>query len=112
MVLLRTKRDFHQARVSVLMWRQITDQEVKIECNLLEVEAFPSVTMTFLQIKPSINLREATYIIQRAFKISETVIRIQFRGETVFKVKLELETVAFLLKMVKMHLNKVKNLKN
>lgn len=85
---------------------------MRIECNLLEVAAFPSVTTTFLLTKLLINLKEATFTTQRAFKISETVTQIQFRGETAFKVKLELETVAFLPKMVRMHLNKVKDLKS
>lgn len=111
-VQLRTKRDFHQVRVSVLIWRRITGREVRIECNLYEVAVFPSVTTTFLLTKLLINLKEATFTIQKAFKINETVTQIQFRGETAFKVKLELETVAFLPKTVRMHLNKVKNLKN
>lgn len=85
---------------------------MRIECNLLEVAAFPSVTTTFLLTKLLINLKEATFTTQRAFKISETVTQIQFRGETAFKVKLELETVVFLPKMVRMHLNKVKDLKS
>lgn len=111
-VLLRTKRDFHQVRVWVQTWDRITGQEVKIEYNLYAVEAFPSVTMTSLLTKLLTSLKEATFTTLKVSRISETVTQIQFRGETAFKDKLVLETAVYLLKMDKMHLNKVKSRKN
>ena len=111
-VLLRTKRDFHQVRVWVQTWDRITGQEVKIEYNLCAVVAFPSVTMTSLLTKPLISLKEAIFTTLKVSRISETVTQIQFRGETAFKVKLELAMAVCLPKMDKMHLNKVISRKN
>lgn len=82
---------------------------MKIECNLYAVEAFPSVTTISLLTKPLISLKEATFTTLKVSRISETVTQIQFRGETAFKDKLVLETAVYLLKMDKMHLNKVKS---
>lgn len=85
---------------------------MKIEYNLCAVVAFPSVTMTSLLTKPLISLKEAIFTTLKVSRISETVTQIQFRGETAFKVKLELAMAVCLPKMDKMHLNKVISRKN
>ena len=75
------------------------------------MEVFLSVTMISLQTKLLISPKEATSTILRASKISEIVIQIQFRGETAFKVKLELAMALYHPRMDKMLPNKEINLR-
>lgn len=108
MVLLRTKRDCPLAKEWVLIWRQTTGLEVKIACSLYAVAASQSVATTYRRTKPLISRREAICTTQRASKTKEIAIQTQCRGETAFKDRLELATVACHHNTVKMHQDKVK----
>ena len=86
---------------------------MRTECNHYVVEAFQLATMISHPIKLSISLREATFTIQRASKIRETVIQTLFRGETAFKAKQVLAMAEFHHKTDKMHQSKALiNLRN
>ena len=108
---MKIKKDSHQERVLAQTRDRIIGLEVRIECNLFAVEVYRSVTMISLLTKLSISLKEATCTIPRASKISEIVTQIQFRGETAFKVKLELVMALYHLKTDKMLPNKEINLR-